>query len=200
MSDATSDFDAAKAIVDQLKGMERDRQERVLRWVAESLGIATAPLARSGSETSGEETSGRDAQQGRARSPGLPSVDIKTFVEAKKPRSDIQFAAVVAYYYRFEAPTDKRSETIDSAALQDAARLVGRARLKKPHMTLNNAKNQGYLDSVSRGQFGINTVGENLVAMTLPADVGASSGTKRTATPKKKRPARTNSRRRMKTA
>ena len=39
MSDATRDFDAAKAIVDQLKNMERDRQERVLRWVAESLGL-----------------------------------------------------------------------------------------------------------------------------------------------------------------
>ena len=35
-------------------------------------------------------------------------------------------------------------------------------------MTLNNAKNQGYLDSAERGAFQINSVGENLVAMTLP--------------------------------
>jgi hypothetical protein len=37
-----SDFDAAKAITEQLKGMEKERQERILRWVAESLNLYVA--------------------------------------------------------------------------------------------------------------------------------------------------------------
>ena len=170
MTTSASDFDAAKAIAEQLKGMEKEGQERVLRWVAESLkldlGLRT-PLGAHGAAGREEhaESSGRDQRflQGEHR-----SVDIKTFVDAKKPKSDVQFAAVVAYYYRFDAPPENRKETIDAKALQDAARLAGRRRPPKPLMTLNNAKNLGYLDAPARGQFQINTVGENLVAMTLP--------------------------------
>jgi hypothetical protein len=41
-------------------------------------------------------------------SPQLPASgkDLKTFVTAKNPRSDVQFAATVAYFHRFEAPPD----------------------------------------------------------------------------------------------
>lgn len=85
----------------------------------------------------------------------------------------MQFSAVVAYYYRFVAPPDQRREMIDSEVLQDAARPAGRTRPPKPHMTLTNAKNQGYLDKIGRGEFKLNTVGENLVAMTLPGEPGS---------------------------
>lgn len=39
MSSTPNDFDAAKTISDLLKDMEKDRQQRILRWVAESLDI-----------------------------------------------------------------------------------------------------------------------------------------------------------------
>ena len=47
-------------------------------------------------------------------------------------------------------------------------------------MTLNNAKNMGLLDSGSEaGRFAVNSVGENLVAMTLPSQADSSvTGTK----------------------
>ena len=35
-------------------------------------------------------------------------------------------------------------------------------------MTLTNAKNAGYLDAAGSGKFKLSTVGENLVAITLP--------------------------------
>jgi hypothetical protein len=105
---------------------------------------------------------------GRAR-------DIKSFVEAKKPKSDMQFAAVVAYYYQFEAPASQRLQNISAEILQDAARLASRPRLTRPLTTLNNAKSQGYLDAVGRGEFRINSVGENLVAMALPAGEATGS-------------------------
>jgi hypothetical protein len=39
MTTSGNDFDAAKAVADQLKEMEKERQQRILRWVAESLGL-----------------------------------------------------------------------------------------------------------------------------------------------------------------
>jgi len=54
-------------------------------------------------------------------------------------------------------------------------------------MTLNNAHNTGYLDRGSaRGFFKLNTVGENLVAMTLPGgEDGGTAKTKKQRKPKK---------------
>ena len=83
---------------------------------------------------------------------------------------------MAAYYFRFEAGQSQRRETITSEALQEAARLCARPRFKHPVMTLTNAKNQGYLDSPVRGEFSINTIGENLVAMTLPGGERATNG------------------------
>jgi hypothetical protein len=54
-------------------------------------------------------------------------------------------------------------------------------------VTLNNAKNLGLIDSGSeKGRFTINTVGENLVAMTLPGQAdGPAKGNKPKKTAKK---------------
>lgn len=167
MPSHVNDFDAAKAVTDQLKEMDKERQQRILRWAAESLGLApsvvptivTSAVVPNVSAHQSEHTASKTASK---------SADIKSFVDSKRPKSDVQFATVVAYYYNFEAPTESRKDTIDAQVLQDAARLTGRSRPPKPRMTLNNAKNSGYLDSPDRGLFRINNVGENLVAMTLP--------------------------------
>lgn len=171
MTTSGSDFEAAKAVADQLKGMEKERQERILRWVSESLNLPVGTSAGGERRTMGAgalidaATPPRDQEMpGRHQ----PAADIKSFVENKKPKSDVQFAAVVAYYYRFEASAESRRESINADLLQNAARLSGRRRPPSPLMTLNNAKNLGYLDSPERGQFRVNSVGENLVAMTLP--------------------------------
>jgi hypothetical protein len=161
MSDGSNDFEIANSISSLLKDVVKERQQRILRWVAESVGVLlassppTLPPSSDPSRYASAPVSGR-------------SLDIKSFVAAKNPRSDMQFAAVVAYYYRFEAPPDESLESISPEVLQNAARLANRHRLSRPRQTLLNAKAQGYLDLVERGQYRINSVGENLVAMTLP--------------------------------
>jgi len=98
-----------------------------------------------------------------------PVKDVKTFVDGKNPQTDIHLAATIAYFYRFEAPEAERKEDIDAAFLRDALRLAGRpGQLVKPLQTLNNAHAKGLLDRNARGRFSINSVGENLVGMTLP--------------------------------
>ncbi|MHB1236314.1 MAG: hypothetical protein ACYCY7_02015 [Gallionella sp.] len=174
MTNSGSDFDAAKAISDLLKDMDKDRQQRVLRWVAESLDITLHVRVGVPHDTT-VGTAG-SAVVTSALSPYQPEgrpTDIKSFVESKSPKNDIQFATVIAYYYRFEAPADDRLDTISAEVLQNATRLAGHTRFAKPLMTLNNAKKQGYLDAADRGSFRINSVGENLVAMTLPGSTNS---------------------------
>ena len=174
---SADDFDIAKALFDQLKDLSPERRDRVLRWVAEGLGTALG-LAVPGVPASTTRADVAVQPQATVHSP--PSqVDIKSFVASKAPKSDQQFAAVVAYYYRFEAPPAQRRENIDGEALQEAARLAGRKRMTNPRFTLNNAKAAGYLDGDSSSGFSVNSVGENLVAMTLPG------GSEATATPKR---------------
>jgi len=174
------DFGVGKAVYEQLKDLAPERQERVLRWVAEGLGLSlfSRPVPAA------------SPQLGPAPGPGpavggASSTDIKTFVAVKNPKSDNQFAATVAYFYRFEAPPTQRRNTIDGQTLQEAARLAGRKRLGNPRITLNNAKAAGYLDGAAPGEFAINSVGENLVAMTLPG--GGDSGTSRSRKTKAKK-------------
>jgi hypothetical protein len=170
--DAGKVFDAAKAIVKTLQSMDKTQQQQALRFASESLGLglgatpsapATTPPLTTANSTPSSVTSAQSA-------------DIKQFTMAKKPKSDQQFAAVVAYYYRFEAPASDRKDVIGSDDLTQAARLAGRERPTRPTLTLNNAKNSGYLDSAERGKFRINAVGENLVAVTLPGSGGGDAG------------------------
>jgi len=186
----TTDFDAAKTVFETLKGMDRQQQQRILRWVSESLGVQALPLPQVHSNILPLDSVPGDTTTnltGTAH-PAVRQhpIDIKTFTSAKQPKSDMQFAAVVAYYYRFDAPPENRRETINGDVLQEAARLAGRKRPPKPGMTLANAKNQGYLDAAGGGEYRINSVGENLVAMTLPGNEGNGKHRKpvRTKAPK----------------
>ena len=81
-----------------------------------------------------------------------------------------------------EAPQADKKRAISKDDLQEACRKAGRERLANPGQTLRNAHQLGLLDKGEEpGSFSINTVGENLVAMTLPGDTNSNprSGAKR---------------------
>jgi hypothetical protein len=173
----SDDFDIAKGIFDQLKDLPTERQQRVLRWIAEGLGVSPVPTPPAATHASGPAPSLPPVAPQLHAGAGSGPTDIKSFVAAKSPKSDQQFAAAVAYFYRFESPPAERRDAINSEVLQEAARLAGHKRFAKHLSTLNNAKAAGYLDAASRGEFTINSVGENLIAMTLPG--GADTPTKK---------------------
>ena len=163
------DLEAVRTLITTLEKFEKDAQERIIRWAREKLGLEislqTQPHLHSTAPTTLPQISPVEHH---------PSKDLKSFVNEKNPSSDMQFAATVAYYYRFEAPHSERKESIDSNILQNAARLANRTRLSKPGQTLINAGFNGMLDKADeKGFYKINTVGENLVAMILPQ--GSSS-------------------------
>ncbi len=181
------EFDILRNIVEQLKGLPSEDQERIIKWACEKLGINEPNVSSRHSAVLVEPGTPVTLQQ-----LGTASTNIKSFIEEKNPQSDMHFAVVVTYFYRFMAPEKK--EAITSEDLQEATRLAGRARLTLPSKTLSNAVFAGLLDSAGRGLWKINTVGENLVAIVLPGDSKGNSVAKKSikkrsvkkATPKAK--------------
>jgi hypothetical protein len=182
------DLEAVRAVVDALKAFPADEQRRILRWAQEKLGLPTSPPAAIVSTATATPP-----EAGTPMSTATPrSRDIRAFLQEKRPSSDNQFAAAVAYYFAFEAPDNERKSEITASDLQHAARLSGRERLKRPIDTLHNASKRGFLDKGrARGSFRINTVGENLVAMAMPgtdADESAARRRPRKRVSRKARP------------
>jgi hypothetical protein len=158
------DLEAVRKVVEGLRGFQPHDQERIIRWAREKLGLGADRKPAAAPTPTPEGSVHNPVGQNTAR-----AQDIKTFIETKNPGSDMQFAAVVAHYYKFEAPLGERKDSITSEDLQDATRKSNRSRLAKPGQTLINAHQNGYLDKAAdKGAYQINTVGENLVAMALP--------------------------------
>jgi len=144
----TSVFDAAKMIVEALKGLDKSSQALAIRFASESLGLSgvtmqTTPPVGPPSQISQPEVRG-----------ATHSTDIKQFTAAKAPKSDQQFAAVAGYFYRFEAAESARKDTIDANTMREAARLADRRQAKNWAFTLTNAKNSGYLTAPVRDSTG----------------------------------------------
>jgi hypothetical protein len=177
MPDPKDDLAAVRTIAQALEGFDSKEQERIIRWVREKVGLTPDTSLPTGASVTVSPA---------ANAPSATK-DLKTFVAEKKPKSDNQFAATVAYFYRFVAPPEHRKDEITSNDLQEACRLVGRERLSVPGQTLRNAHQVGLLNKGNEtGSFTINSVGENLVDVTLPGD-GASISRSKTKKKQKKK-------------
>lgn len=161
---------AAEEIKAILHGRDAAEQQRILRWVSESIGIsATVFHSPSVSATAESIPPPAVSQSGSPASDTTTRrKDIKTFVNEKSPKSDVQFAAVTAYFYAFEASSAERKDVIIPKDLQEAGRQARGFGFKNAQQTLANAVSLGYFDRAGRGEFRLNAVGENLVAMALP--------------------------------
>lgn len=180
MAEKPDDLEAVRKLVEALSTFEAEDQERIMRWAREKLGLPTQTASR----TASERPLAMDVNIG-AEGVGAAK-DIRTFVTEKNPSSDNQFAATVAHYYRFVAPQANRKDAITAEDLQQACRLTGRNRLSKPGQTLINAHTHGLLDKgANRGEYVISTVGENLVAVSLPGGAIATETRGRAANRKR---------------
>lgn len=171
MSQQKDDLEAVRKVADALEGFDPKDQERIIRWARERIGLSVTPLSPQALQSPPPPALGRAPQTATLPSTATGAKNLKTFVTEKRPKNDVQFAATVAYYYRFEAPENLRKDEINGDDLQEACRLVVRERFKNPGQTVRNAHKLGLLDKGEQpGFFAINSVGENLVAVTLPGD------------------------------
>ena len=88
MSTKPDDFDVAKTIVQALEPFDGQEKEKIIRWVCERLGISQQTLIK----TTPQQEVIVQTQQHQSGA----GKDIKTFISEKAPKSDNQFAAVVA--------------------------------------------------------------------------------------------------------
>jgi len=192
MSKPNDRFEAARIVVETLKDFDSKEREMVFRWAAESLGL-TLPSGANPSPTSTAPTPTQTVPPQTTSVVTLQSTaaqDIKSFIVAKNPHSDVQFATAVAYWYQFIAPESEKRKSITENELLEACRKVDRERPDRPYLTLNNAFHAGLLDRPKKGEFSVNAVGENLVAMTLPSDGSPKSKAAKKSNKKSKRPAK----------
>lgn len=173
MSSKPDDLEAVRLLAETLQPFPNEDRERIVRWAREKLGmVSTAPTV----------TKSVPPLEPVERPAGPPETtvsgtNIKSFVTQKAPKSDVHFAATVAYYHQFMAPADQRKDSITKEDLVEACRQVPRKRPKRPAQVLVNAYRDGVLDRGRTGHYKLNSVGENLVAMALPgiADTGTKS-------------------------
>lgn len=118
MAKTPDDLKAVRIITTALSAFKPGEQERIIRWSREKLGLSSASQNLEGSQTPlpSSLSSGE-----RPEAPGpAPAKDLKTFVVGKSPKKDVQFAATVAYYYRFEAPPEQRNRSGDAPRCMQA--------------------------------------------------------------------------------
>jgi hypothetical protein len=169
-----SPLDAAQKIVAELTDMIPEHQSLALKFAMETLGLHLPSAMSPATMPSG--FSPQQEPQHMANNADH-STDIRSFTAMKAPKSDQQFTAVIAYFFQFKSRLDERKDVIDADIMKEAARLAGRPQVARWNMTLTNAKNAGYLDGAGNGKYKLSSVGENLVAITLPGNGGGSGGT-----------------------
>jgi hypothetical protein len=185
---AVDEYEVLRSIVQALEGLPAQDQERVLRWTREKLGLSSVGSAPAPSRLAAGENKPLSGPMPATGAAAGAVQDIRTFIERKRPVSDVHFAASVAYYYQFEAPENVKRDSITAEDLQDACRTAGRDRLHKPAQTLVNAYNQGFLEKAGdRGSYRVSTVGENLVAIALPGDAGQPQPSKQKRAKKRRK-------------
>jgi hypothetical protein len=100
--------------------------------------------------------------------PKTRSMDIRSFRAEKNPTTDVQMAAVVAYYLAELAPLDQRKTAITPKDITEYFKQAGHPLPKAPKIPLWNARAAGYFNSDGHGNYTLNPVGHNLVAHNLP--------------------------------
>jgi hypothetical protein len=192
MTTKGDDLEAVRILVETLHPFTNEDRERIIRWAREKLGMTVAPGTAPPSSVSVPQA------ETFAPAPGAGlAQDIATFVVQKNPKSDVHFAATVAYYHQFLAPPQERKDAITKEDIVDACRKADRKRPARPAQVLVNAYHEGILDRREQGQYRLNSVGENLVAMVLPSDGEAKRPGAATKT-RTRRAARTGARSRLK--
>ncbi|MGY4166342.1 hypothetical protein [Bradyrhizobium sp. USDA 4529] len=179
---------AITTLLETLRPLSPETRANVLDFVFKTLGIA-APHA---ADPPPAVVPGVPLSATPAASPALGGVqNLRTLTEQKKPKTVNQMVAVMAHYLADLAPQGERRDYI---VAEDIKKYFVQANFPQPtgrHAgTLVNAKNAGYLDALSNGQYRLNPVGHNLVAHKLPMSDDAPGRSARRARSAKKRTAK----------
>ncbi len=175
--DALSGFRALGKVLTALKDLDAEQQSWVIASAASNLGIS-APVSQ-GSANPGAGIAG-GVTKPAVGEPGT-QVHAKSFMREKKPQSDVQRIACLAYYLtNFKNTTQFKTSEIREMNTYSAG-----THLSNPSKSVDNATNQNrYLAPAGRGKKQLTSLGESIVE-ALP-NQEAVSAVLATDRPKKK--------------
>lgn len=169
---------AIKTITEALEPLDSESRERALGYAMQRLGMeragSSAVMPATGGTVQGA-TGG--AAQAPPAEPEAPQriVDVRTLKDEKRPSTDVEMVALMAYYLKQMAEGDERKDEIGTEDIDKYFVQAGYPLPKEKRFALTNAKNAGYLESVGRGRYRLNSVGHNLVAHGMPRTESAGS-------------------------
>ncbi|MCH8147635.1 MAG: hypothetical protein IH987_06510 [Planctomycetes bacterium] len=160
--DAT-DFEAAQDIAIILRDRDKDEQERILRWVSESLQLPSAAVGPPRHNTVSIRGGPQDvhiATNDRKLSfADRETLSPKAFLHEKQPKTDIERVACLAYFLAYYRDTP-HFKTLDISKLNtEAAQL----KFSNPAHTVANATKGGLVAPAGKGAKQISAIGERFV-------------------------------------
>ena len=104
---------------------------------------------------------------------------IRDLYQEKRPNSDSQTVALIAFYLSEVAGPDERADTVDVNQIIDYFKKCPRELPAVKKNVLVNAKAEGYVDSAGYGKYKLSAIGYNLVVHSLPSSASTESGKSR---------------------
>jgi len=164
MSTYQKEIEALATVLDALADLEKDQREFVMRSAMDRLGL---PPMRGRSGADGEQDDDNNGGKNGREAPAsgdLQGITPKKFIDQKKPTTDVERIACLAYYLS-HARKQLHFKTVDITQLNtDAAQ----PKFVNPSYSVRNATTQNrFLAPASKGQKQISSLGEKVV-MALP--------------------------------
>ena len=160
MENSQPDLEALTVIIGALKRMSHEEQKRTLQAVSVFLGLGAEPvrnqvvsLSRAGASVPAVEI-GTSFSEERGASP-------KDFLRDKKPASDVERVACLAYYLTHHRHTP-HFKTVDISALNTEA---AQPKFSNASMAVDNASKAGLLVQAIKGAKQLSSSGEHYVQL-----------------------------------
>jgi len=164
-SEIKNELNAIETITDILRSLDKTAQQRVLQYAMQHLGLEIGQaylLKQDLRDNRGFKKEPMDQYEQQQ------VVDIRSLRDQKQPASDMEMAAIVAYYLSELVPEENRKDVIATEDIKTYFKQAGHPLPKGPQFTLVNAKSAGYFESAGHGKYKLNPVGHNLVVHGLP--------------------------------
>jgi len=162
--------------------MEEDGRHRVMQTVAAYYGFAfpRAPLAVDGPSAVPYIASGGEINR---RFSDHEDIDPRHFILEKRPATDVERVACLAYYLEHMRGM-RQFKTLDISKLNTEA---AQPKFSNPSVAISNALRAGYLAEGSKGHKQLSAPGEHFV-LALPDREAASQVLSRARKKRRKRP------------
>lgn len=180
-----NEIEAIRQVLAAMQPLGDTARKSVLDYVVKRLQIELSTAPAGAHDLAITPPAGSAGAIEGAEGSGSP-VHIETLKDEKSPRSANEMAALVAYYLLHVAPESDRKSTITTQDIETYFKIAKFPLPRTPRVTLQNARNAGYFDSVGDGEYRLNPVGYNLVAHSMPRGAKKSAPARRKKGAKKK--------------